>query len=177
MKERCWLRWSLWGAAATVGILLLVLAGLWLWLRSALPAHDGEIVLAGLAQPVEVRFDAAGVPTIYAGDERDAAFALGYLHAGDRLFQMEFQRRLASGRLSEVVGPATIETDRMMRLFGFASLLGALALVGASYLPFTIGRGSFGHFARASRSRMSAGEVPWMLGSRERLEMAYLKWL
>ncbi len=122
MKQRRWLRWSLWGAAATAGILLLALAGLWLWLRSALPVHDGEIVLAGLAQPVEIRFDAAGVPTIYAGDERDAAFALGYLHAGDRLFQMEFQRRLASGRLSEVVGPATVETDRMMRLFGFASL-------------------------------------------------------
>jgi penicillin G amidase len=107
--------------AAAVGLLLLGVGG-WFWLSTALPPLSGEIMLPGLAHPVEIAFDAAAVPTIRAADERDGAFALGFLHAGNRLFQMEFMRRFASGRLAEVVGPRALATDRYMRLFDFAHL-------------------------------------------------------
>ncbi|HZH46634.1 MAG TPA: penicillin acylase family protein, partial [Roseococcus sp.] len=67
-----------------------------------------------------VAFDADGVPTIRAASERDAAIALGYLHARDRLFQMEMMRRNAEGRLSELAGPATLRLDRFHRTLGLA---------------------------------------------------------
>ena len=74
----------------------------------------------GLQQSVEIVRDPEGVPHIRAGSEADALFALGYVHAQDRLWQMEFQRRIASGRLSEVLGSQAVETDRLMRTIGFA---------------------------------------------------------
>lgn len=116
---RRWRRRLLQSAAALVLLLLLALAGGWLWLRTSLPQTQGEIVLQGLSAPVDVRRDTYGVPTIRAENENDAYFALGFLHAQDRLFQMDFIRRLASGRLSEVIGARTLETDRFMRLLGF----------------------------------------------------------
>ncbi|MGE5815891.1 MAG: penicillin acylase family protein [Acidobacteriota bacterium] len=104
-------------------ILLLVLiaagAGAWrIW--RALPERDGVLRVSGLHQPVVILRDPEGVPHIRAATEADAQFALGYVHAQDRLWQMEFQRRIASGRLSEILGPQAIETDRLMRTIGFA---------------------------------------------------------
>ncbi|MFZ5790650.1 MAG: penicillin acylase family protein [Pseudomonadota bacterium] len=116
---RRWRRRLLQGAAALVLLLLLALAGGWLWLESSLPRTRGEMALQGLGAPVEIRRDAHGVPTIRAESENDAYFALGFLHAQDRLFQMDFVRRLASGRLSEIMGARTLDTDRFMRLLDF----------------------------------------------------------
>jgi penicillin amidase len=105
-----------------VSTALIVLFGLlvaWrLW--RALPVTNGEITIAGLLGPVEIVRDADGVPHIRASSERDAWLALGYAHAQDRLWQMEFQRRLASGRLAEILGAGAVETDRFMRTVGFA---------------------------------------------------------
>lgn len=118
-------RWRVRLVAAAIALTLLsslIALGGWFWLRAGLPAQSGEIVLPGLGHPVEILFDAAAVPTIRAADERDGAFALGYLHAENRLFQMEFMRRLASGRLAEVVGERALASDRYMRLFDFARL-------------------------------------------------------
>jgi penicillin amidase len=90
----------------------------YLWLRSSLPANSGTMTLPGLTAEVTITRDAAGVPHITAANERDAAFALGFVHAQDRLFQMDMMRRLGAGRLSEVLGRATLGTDRMMRTLG-----------------------------------------------------------
>ena len=68
--------------------------------------------------PVDIGFDADGIPRIRAANDTDAAAALGFVHARDRLFQMELMRRAASGRLSEIAGPATLALDRSMRTFG-----------------------------------------------------------
>ena len=68
------------------------------WVYSSLPSHDGEVRLAGLGAPVTIFRDDDGVPYIFAGSETDAAFALGYSHAQDRLWQMELQRRIGAGR-------------------------------------------------------------------------------
>jgi penicillin amidase len=71
-----------------------------------------------LSAPVDIAFDQDGIPRIRAGNDRDAAAALGWVHARDRAFQMDLMRRAVSGRLSEIAGPATLRTDRMMRILG-----------------------------------------------------------
>jgi penicillin amidase len=99
-------------------LLVLLAAGAYLYLRQSLPQTEGEARLAGLAEPVEVLRDRYGIPHIYARSLADAIYALGYVQAQDRLWQMEMNRRLAAGRLSEVIGPAGLETDRFLRTLG-----------------------------------------------------------
>jgi penicillin G amidase len=94
--------------------LVSALAGgaLWWWARASLPQLDGELRVSGLTAPVEVLFDAHGVPHVYAAGPEDAWFAAGVLHARERLWQMELYRRAASGRLSEILGESTLPIDR-----------------------------------------------------------------
>jgi penicillin G amidase len=101
-------------------VVLIALAITWLFifLRRPLPTVDGTVHLAGLEGRVEVLRDEWGVPHIYAGSNRDLFFAQGYVHAQDRLWQMELQRRIGSGRLSEVLGEVTLEVDRFFRTVG-----------------------------------------------------------
>jgi penicillin G amidase len=104
---------------AAIGVLVLLLAALIvgaLWLT--IPGSNQTAVIPGLAGPVGVAFDADMVPRIQVTSELDAAAALGFVHARDRLFQMDLMRRAASGRLSEIAGPATLRIDRMMRTLG-----------------------------------------------------------
>ena len=109
------LRWLL---LAVVVLALLVGGGGYLWLRGALPQAAGTIKVAGLAAPVEILRDSDAVPHIRAQTEADAMFGLGYAHAQDRLWQMEFQRRIGNARLSEVLGEATLKTDTFLRTLG-----------------------------------------------------------
>ncbi len=89
------------------------------WLsRRRLPQTRGDLHLPGLHSPVEVIRDRWGVPHIYAGDTSDLMFAQGYVHAQDRLWQMDFSRRLAAGRLAEVLGPEVVPADRWLRTIG-----------------------------------------------------------
>jgi penicillin amidase len=76
------------------------------------------LALPGLRQPVTVRYDDHRVPHVFARNDADLYFAQGYLTARDRLWQMEFQTHVAAGRLSEIVGPARLETDRFFRRMG-----------------------------------------------------------
>ena len=94
-------------------LLAIGLAGFaWYALRRSVPALEGQLKLAGLAAPVEVLFDQAAIPHIYARDAEDAWLVLGYLHGRERLWQMELYRRAAGGRLSEVLGEATLRVDK-----------------------------------------------------------------
>jgi penicillin amidase len=95
-----------------------LLASLRAFLRRFLPQTGGSVRVAGLHGPVEIVRDRWGVPHIYAGDEDDLFFAQGYVHAQDRLWQMELQRRMGAGRLSEVLGEVTLEVDRFVRTLG-----------------------------------------------------------
>lgn len=103
---------------STLVALALATTGAWLYLLRSLPQTEGEIRLAGLAAPVEILRDRYGIPHIFAQSVADAVFALGFVHAQDRLWQMEMNRRIAAGRLSEIVGPAGLETDRFLRTLG-----------------------------------------------------------
>ncbi|MGE5539107.1 MAG: penicillin acylase family protein [Gemmatimonas sp.] len=100
----------------------IVIGGGVLWLRTSLPDTDGTIALAGLQQPVAITRDRDGIPHIRASTDADAYFALGFVHAQDRLWQMEGSRRLGEGRLAEVVGPLGVGSDRFSRVMGFARL-------------------------------------------------------
>ncbi len=89
------------------------------WLsRRRLPQTDGTLRLPELEAPVEVIRDRWGVPHIYAETAHDLMFAQGFVHAQDRLWQMDFQRRLVTGRLSEVMGAETVPVDRWFRILG-----------------------------------------------------------
>jgi penicillin amidase len=87
-----------------------------------LPKMDGSLQLSGLSAPVKVHRDASDVTHILAGKPRDAWMTMGYLHAQERGWQLEFNRRVMRGTLSEVLGPATLETDKLMRTLGIREM-------------------------------------------------------
>lgn len=89
-------------------------AGYW-YVQGKLPQREGEVAITGLQAPVSVRYDARGVPHLQAQSEPDLYRALGYVHAQDRLFQMEILRRLARGELAEVLGDKLLPTDTLFR--------------------------------------------------------------
>ncbi|MFN3180059.1 MAG: penicillin acylase family protein, partial [Thermus sp.] len=106
-----------------LGLAILAVLGVglaaYITLRASLPQVEGRLALKGLSAPVEVGRDPGGVVRIRAQTLRDLLFAQGFVHAQERLWQMEFQRRVGQGRLSEVMGEATLAQDRFLRTFGF----------------------------------------------------------
>ncbi len=90
----------------------------WWWIHRSIPILDGRIRLDGLRGAVEVRFDRFAVPHVFARSDADAWRAVGYLQARDRLWQMELYRRAASGRLSELLGEATVAIDQRFLTLG-----------------------------------------------------------
>lgn len=97
-------------------VIALAIAGSGYWyVQGKQPVREGELALAGLQGPVSVRYDARGVPHLQAQNEADLYRALGYVHAQDRLFQMEIMRRLARGELAEVLGAKLLATDTLFR--------------------------------------------------------------
>jgi penicillin G amidase len=98
--------------------LLALLGYAWHHLAASITPSAGELKVAGLQQPVQISEDAYGTPRIVANTDRDAYFALGFKHASDRLWQLELQRRLAQGRLSEVLGAGALGEDIWMRSLG-----------------------------------------------------------
>jgi penicillin amidase len=108
--------------AVIVLAVLLVVTGAWLYLHQSLPKIDGDVAVKGIAAELEILRDADGIPHILAKNDADAWFAMGYVHAQDRLWQMEFQRRVVDGRLSEFLGERAYDTDRLMRTLGMARM-------------------------------------------------------
>lgn len=103
-------------------VIVAVIGGGYLWVRTAQVTTDGSIEVAGIEGTVTIARDTDGVPRITAGSERDAYFGLGFVHAQDRLWQMDFHRRLGSGRLAEIIGEKGLRTDRVMRTLGLRRL-------------------------------------------------------
>jgi penicillin G amidase len=101
-----------------LSLLTLLLLGFGSFLYTLTPDYSGEKELASLSDTVEVYFDDYGIPHIYADQEEDAFRALGYVHAQDRLWQMELLRRVASGGLSEVFGADLLSTDQFFLALG-----------------------------------------------------------
>ncbi len=109
------------GLIAVVLVLASTLViGLYVARSNSLPQTTGTLQARGLQAEVEVIRDQDAVAHIYAKSPGDAAFALGYVHAQDRLWQMQMQRHIAAGRVAELVGPAALETDKFLRTLGVA---------------------------------------------------------
>src|SRR5688572_6642838 len=110
------------GATATgVGSALFgaTAAGIWWQLfRRPLPKTEGELRVAGLEDEVEIARDRWGMPRIRAAGPHDLWFGQGFCHGQDRLWQCDLQRRIASGRVSEVAGTPGLAVDRLMRTLG-----------------------------------------------------------
>jgi len=104
--------------ALLLGTLALTTVGVSWYVHTKQPKRSGELTLTKLSAPVTVRYDELGIPHIKASNEADLYRALGYVHAQDRLFQMEMVRRLAQGELAEILGPTLIKTDRLFRTLG-----------------------------------------------------------
>jgi penicillin amidase len=100
-------------------LLLTVWFGGRLYLSRSVAQHEGTI-RTGVSAPVEITFDARGVPQVWAKTDGDAFFGIGWLHGSERLFQLELVRRLSRGELSEVFGDVAYETDVFQRTIGFA---------------------------------------------------------
>lgn len=114
-------------AALATAAVLLVVGGLYYISRSGMPVRSGDRVLPGLSAPVEVRWDEWGVPHLIATSDVDLAAAMGWLHANDRLVQMELGRRLASGRIAEWIGEVALPSDRHYRSLGLPAIAETMA--------------------------------------------------
>ncbi|MEJ6022355.1 penicillin acylase family protein [Ramlibacter sp. PS4R-6] len=104
------------GALLVIVLFAAVAGGVYVW--QAFPDLDGRIDAPGLVDPVYVRRDTADVTHIEARSLADAYYAMGFVHAQERGWQLEFNRRVMHGELSEVFGPATLDTDRLLRRLG-----------------------------------------------------------
>src|SRR5256885_6136959 len=113
-----WWRKTLTISAGLAGLAGGAFGAYYLLMRRPLPKKSGKLTLPGLHEPVEVLTDRYGVPHIYARNEDDLYFAQGFIHAQERLWQMELNRRTASGRLSEIFGEIAVATDRFSRRLG-----------------------------------------------------------
>ena len=114
-------RWKkiLIGVTATLLVIIIAFSFIsYYMLKKSLPEYNGEIKAEGLINQIEIFRDNYAVPFIKAENDEDAAFALGFVHAQERLFQMDIARRAGEGRLSEVFGAKTIPIDQMFRTVG-----------------------------------------------------------
>jgi len=102
----------------TLVIIPVLILSAWVWLQGHRPQLRGELTLPGITKNVDVYFDEFGVPHIYGRNAEDTYYAFGYLHAQDRLFQMEVMRRVGKGRLAEIFGKDLLEADILFRTIG-----------------------------------------------------------
>ena len=103
-------------------IVLLITVGIaaYIYLNTFKPNYNESVDLKRMSSAVEAYYDEFGIPHIYADNEPDLFRAFGYIHAKDRLWQMELVRRIAPGRLSEILGEKLLETDRFFRMTGIS---------------------------------------------------------
>lgn len=99
-------------------LIAFVVLGIYIYLLSTKPNYEGELQLKNIQKETTVYFDDYGVPHIYANSQNDAMVALGYVHAQDRLWQMELMRRIAPGRLSELFGTKALKNDQFFAGIG-----------------------------------------------------------
>jgi penicillin amidase len=109
--------------ASVIAGLCLIIGGVWLSVsHRPFPKTRGTINVEGLSAPVEIYRDIDGIPHIYADTMEDLFFAQGFVHAQDRFWQMEFYRRVGSGRLAELFGEAVLGVDIYIRTVGFRQI-------------------------------------------------------
>ena len=150
-------RFILFTLSGLLVITVLAAGGIWAWLQSTLPGANETVEVPVLENPVDILRDTAGIPHIFAKSGRDAYFALGYVHAQDRLWQMEMMRRFGAGRLSEIFGERALASDKWMRTLG----LYRLAEQEAARLPAPT-RQALSLYAAGVNARIKQNQsLPW----------------
>ena len=145
-----------------VVIAVLVAGGLLTWVSvRALPQTTGTLHLPGLAAPVTVYRDTAGIAQIVADSPDDLFFAQGYVHASERMWQMEVFRHIGSGRLAELFGKSQLDTDRMIRTLGWRQA----AQRDLAAAPDDV---------RRALDRYAAGVNAWIDGQKGRMSLAFV---
>jgi len=144
-----------------VTLAIVLLLGAIVYIRSSVPSYRADATIPGLRAEVEVWRDSMGVPHVWARSEGDLFRALGYIHAQDRLFQMELFRRTADGRLAEVLGGDLVDTDRFLRTIG----LGRVAIENERLLTTD---------ERALLQAYADGVNAWISGRRRALPPEFL---
>ncbi|MCP2348486.1 penicillin acylase family protein [Nonomuraea roseoviolacea] len=123
LRPYAWLPWPLRWLARALTVLLalaLVLTGVVVHtVRTSFPQVDGSLRLPGLTGNVEIYRDKYGIPQIYADTSEDLFMAQGFVHAQDRFWEMDFRRHVTAGRLSELFGEATLDSDKAIRTMGW----------------------------------------------------------
>jgi penicillin amidase len=114
-----WLRWTAYVAAALVLVLVAASVFAITSVRRSFPQTSGTIQVPGLGAEVTVVRDASGIPQIYADTSADLFFAQGFVQAQDRFYEMDIRRHITAGRLSEMFGEETLETDKVVRTLGW----------------------------------------------------------
>ncbi|MBN1573317.1 MAG: penicillin acylase family protein [Deltaproteobacteria bacterium] len=102
-----------WLVFIVLALVVIVFVGAYGYLKSTLPEYNGEIKTEMVKGKVEIIRDSYGMPHIYAENERDLSFALGYAMAQDRMFQMDMIRRAIRGKLSEILGESLVPVDKL----------------------------------------------------------------
>ncbi len=138
-------------------VLGLIIAGA-IYVMGLKPQYAGTLKMSGLHDSVEVIFDDFGVPHIYAQNAEDAYMALGYVHAQDRLFQMEMMRRVAEGRLSEILGDDFVETDKFFRSLGMKAVVKS-TIEHAFHPNDSVGKAALAYLAGVNRY-IKKGKLP-----------------
>lgn len=108
-------------SGSVIAIIIFISILSYIILNRSLPDYDAELYLDGLSGEIAVYRDSSAIPMIIAETDEDAIFALGFIHAQERLFQMDIARRAGEGRLSEIFGSKTIPIDKLFRTVGIYS--------------------------------------------------------
>ena len=114
-----WSRWSTYGVGVVVLLLVAALVAGAVVVRDSFPQTDGDVSLPGLDGKVEVLRDDHGIPQVYAGTSHDLFYAQGFVQAQDRFFEMDVRRHFTAGRLSEMFGESTLDSDKTVRTMGW----------------------------------------------------------
>jgi len=118
-----WIKTTIGIISSLLILLVFVLVGSYFFLRQSLPDYSGSHSVNFIKNEVQIFRDEFAIPHIYAQNDDDLYFALGYLHAQERLFQMDLTRRAGEGKLSEILGSKTIPFDKMFRTLGLNKLV------------------------------------------------------
>ena len=140
---------------------LLLLAGAvvtvaYFYMRGSIQPHEGQLELHGLDNRVSVRFDEFAIPVLEAATESDLYRAQGFVHASERLWQLELFQRIARGQLAEIFGDAAVETDRLIRTL---DLWGAAETSLAALAPTE--RELLEAYAEGVNARVDSWRGPW----------------
>ena len=139
----------------------------WLLVRGSLPRLDGTVQIAGPAAAVKVERDALGTATVRGDSRTDVAFALGYVHAQERFFEMDLMRRAAAGELAELFGPVALKMDKERRPFRMRAR--AAQVVAAAAADERAVLTAYGSGVNAGLSALAARPwAYWLLGSAPR---------